>query len=222
MRNKYGIDHVGPIESLESRRLLAATLGTDGTLTVTGSNRRDVIEFDLRSPTRLKTEINDTNEQFFNYSAVKRIVVRALGGNDHVEFNDRNPITKPVIIYGGDGNDSLEGSPGNDTIYGESGNDVLEGKLGNDSLVGGSGRDRMEGDDGNDILKGGGHGDYLQGGNGNDRIWGGHGNDDIQGGRGTDRIFGESGNDDFDNSDSTREILDRNSADNGANDNGAF
>ena len=212
----------GLIETLESRQLLAATLGSDGTLTITGSNGRDAIELDLRSATRLKTEINDTSEQFFTYSQVKRIVIRALGGNDHVEFNDRNPITKPVIVYGGDGNDSLEGSPGNDTIYGEAGNDVLEGKLGNDSLVGGNGRDRMEGDAGNDILKGGGHSDFLQGGAGNDRIFGGHGNDDIQGGPGTDRILGESGNDDFDNSDSTKEILDRNRDDNGANDNVAF
>jgi Ca2+-binding RTX toxin-like protein len=210
------------VEAMESRQMLAATLGSDGTLTLAGSNRRDVIEFDLRSPTRLKVEINDTSEQFFTYSRVQRIVVRALGGNDHVEFNDRNPIARPVIVYGGDGNDSLEGSPGNDTIYGEAGNDVLEGKLGNDSLVGGNGRDRMDGDDGNDILKGGGHSDYLQGGAGNDRIWGGHGNDDIQGGRGTDRIFGEVGNDDFDNSDANREILDRTNDDSGANDNAEF
>ena len=210
------------VELLESRRLLAATLGSDGTLTLTGGNGRDVLELDLRSSTQLKTEINDTNEQFFDYRRVRRIVVRALGGNDHVEFNDRNPITKPVIVFGGAGNDSLEGSPGNDTIYGEAGNDVLEGKLGNDSLVGSSGKDRMEGDAGNDILKGGSHNDYLQGGDGNDRIFGGHGNDDLQGGRGTDRILGESGNDDFDNSDSARELLDRTSADNGANDNGSF
>ena len=211
-----------PIDLLESRRLLAAQLGSDGTLTVTGSNARDVIEFDLRSPTRLKVEINDRSEQFFTYSQVRRIVVQALGGNDHVEFNDRKPITTPVIVYGGDGNDSLEGSPGNDTIYGEAGNDVLEGKLGNDSLVGGNGRDRMEGDAGNDILKGGGHSDYLRGGAGNDRIWGGHGNDDILGGPGNDRIFGQIGNDDFDNSDSSKEILDRSSEDNGANDNAAL
>ena len=210
------------VEVLESRQLLAATLGSDGTLTVTGSSGRDAIEFDLRSTTRLKVEINDTSEQFFTYAQVNRIVIQALGGNDHVEFNDRNPITKPVIVYGGAGNDSLEGSPGNDTIYGEAGNDVLEGKLGSDSLVGGTGRDRMEGDAGNDILKGGGHSDYLQGGAGNDRIFGGHGNDDIQGGSGTDRILGESGNDDFDNSDASREILDRNRDDNGANDNAAF
>ena len=210
------------VESLESRQLLTATLGGDGTLTVTGSNGRDAIELDLRSATRLKVEINDTSEQFFTYAQVKRIVVQALGGNDHVEFNDRNPITKPIIVYGGAGNDSLDGSPGNDTIYGEAGNDVLEGKLGNDSLVGGNGRDRMEGDAGNDILKGGGHSDYLQGGPGNDRIFGGHGNDDLQGGPGTDRILGESGNDDFDNSDASREILDRSGEDNGANDNAAF
>jgi Ca2+-binding RTX toxin-like protein len=210
------------IERLELRRLLAASLGSDGTLTVTGTNASESIELDLRSPTRLKTEINDTNEQFFDYGQVKRIVIHALGGNDHVEFNDRNPITKQVIVFGGAGNDSLEGSPGNDTLYGEAGNDVLEGKEGNDSLVGSSGKDRLEGDSGHDILKGGSHNDFIQGGPGNDRIYGGHGNDDIQGNRGTDRILGESGNDDFDNSDSPSELLDRASADNGANDNGAF
>src|SRR5688500_20190111 len=118
MRSKNAVGSVGPVESLESRRLLAATLGADGTLLVVGSNRRDVIEFDLRSPTRLKTEINDSNEQFFTYSQVRRIVVQALGGNDHVEFNDRNPITKHVVVCGGDGTDSLEGSTGNVTSHG--------------------------------------------------------------------------------------------------------
>ena len=66
--------HATPVEPLETRRLLAAALGSDGTLTVTGSNARDIIEFDLRTPTRLKVEINDRNEQFFSYAQVQRIV----------------------------------------------------------------------------------------------------------------------------------------------------
>lgn len=92
---------------------------------VTGTYRKDMIEFDRRTGTRLKVEIN-RREQNFNFASVTKVVVQALDGNDVVEFNDRNPITLPAEIHGGMGKDSLEGAQGRDTICGENGNDDFD------------------------------------------------------------------------------------------------
>jgi Ca2+-binding RTX toxin-like protein len=209
-----------PIEQLERRHLLSAVL-ENGVLTVTGTEGADVIEFDRTTLTNMKVEVND-DESNFDFAAINRIIVRALGGNDEVEFNNRNPIVINAIIFGDAGNDSLEGGDGRDTIYGADGNDVLEGKSNSDSLVGQRGNDRLEGDSGNDILKGGVGNDFLEGGLHRDRLFGEAGQDDLKGNAGVDSISGGLGNDDFDNSDSSSEILDRVAEDNGPNANPAF
>jgi Ca2+-binding RTX toxin-like protein len=203
------------VESIEPRLCLAATL-SGGVLTVTGSEARDVVEPNLRDNGQLKVEIG-TSEQRFSYAAVSQIVVRALGGNDTVEFNDRNPITKPVTIFAGTGNDTVEGTVGRDTIYGGGGNDYLDGREGNDRIYGESGNDKLEGKGGNDLLEGGSGNDWLQGHAGNDTLIGASGHDDLEGGTGTDRISGGSGNDDFLSGSTSAEILDRTAEDNGNN-----
>jgi Ca2+-binding RTX toxin-like protein len=65
--------------------------------------------------------------------------VEALAGNDVVEASQ---LTAGVLRYsasGGDGNDVLIGSAGDDTLQGDNGNDVLVGGLGIDALDGGPG-----------------------------------------------------------------------------------
>ncbi|BBT17511.1 hypothetical protein WP8S17C03_35600 [Metapseudomonas otitidis] len=71
-------------------------------------------------------------------------------------------------VFGGDGNDTLEGLSGNDKLYGGEGNDSLLGGLGDDLLEGGTGNDILHGEDGNDTLRGGLGNDTLIGGYGND------------------------------------------------------
>jgi Ca2+-binding RTX toxin-like protein len=87
------------------------------------------------------------------------------------------------LLYGGDGNDWLDGSYDNDTLYGGSGNDTL-----GNSVVPEPGDDLMYGEGGND---------QLYGGDGNDTLIGGTGNDTLVGGAGNDRLTGNSGNDRF-------------------------
>jgi Ca2+-binding RTX toxin-like protein len=65
--------------------------------------------------------------------------IEALAGNDVVEASQ---LTAGVLRYsasGGDGNDVLIGSAGDDTLQGDNGNDVLVGGLGIDALDGGPG-----------------------------------------------------------------------------------
>ncbi|MCM1552490.1 MAG: DUF2974 domain-containing protein, partial [Butyrivibrio sp.] len=56
------------------------------------------------------------------------------------------------------------GYDGNESIYGGAGDDYLDGNMGNDTLYGGDGDDELYGNSGNDILVGGAGDDYLNGG----------------------------------------------------------
>lgn len=71
-------------------------------------------------------------------------------------------------IYGGNGDETLNGTDDRDLIYGRDGDDTLNGGGGNDVLYGGAGSDSMYGGEGDDQLSGGEGGDRMEGGNGND------------------------------------------------------
>jgi Ca2+-binding RTX toxin-like protein len=75
-------------------------------------------------------------------------------------------------IVGGQGDDTLNGGPGNDTIAGAGGADSLSGGPGLDILLGSSGDDTLNGDGGADTLIGDIGDDLLNGGDGNDVIYG--------------------------------------------------
>ena len=58
-------------------------------------------------------------------------------------------------MFGGLGNDVLQGNGGNDRLFGEQGNDQLLGGSGNDALYGAEGDDQLLGGSGSDTLIGG-------------------------------------------------------------------
>jgi Ca2+-binding RTX toxin-like protein len=70
-------------------------------------------------------------------AANDRLVINGLGGNDVITASTLTGIQ--LTADGGDGDDVLIGSPGNDTLLGGAGDDVLIGGPGNDVLDGGSG-----------------------------------------------------------------------------------
>jgi len=105
---------------------------------------------------------------------------------------------------GGTGNDTINGTPGNDNFSGGNGQDRLNGLAGNDRLNGGKGNDRLNGgadDDtllggaGKDTLLGGTGLDTLNGGSGDDRLFGGTDSDTLNGGNNNDQLFGDAGTD---------------------------
>src|SRR5207244_5183477 len=80
-----------------------------------------------------------------------------MGENDYIL--DDSLTNGNDLIYGGVGDDVLDGAGGNDSIYGESGNDVLTGGAGNDQLFGGDGGDTFNVFDGYADTIDGGAGD---------------------------------------------------------------
>lgn len=82
-----------------------------------------------------------------------------------------------------------------DVMFGGDGNDTLDGWTNDDELNGGNGVDTLLGWTGNDTLNGGADPDYLYGEGGDDRLGGGSGNDTLVGGAGNDLIFGDAGTD---------------------------
>lgn len=116
-------------------------------------------------------------------------------------------MTAKVRVYLGDGNDrvdapinvltSLYGGPGNDTLNGGHREDYLWGGPGADTLNGGAGQDDLRGEDGNDVLNGGTGDDYVNGHAGDDDLIGDLGNDKLDGGTGRDRVDGSAGIDEI-------------------------
>lgn len=56
------------------------------------------------------------------------------------------------IVLGGDGGDTLTGSPVHDELHGGPGNDLIRGGAGNDTIVGGTGVDHLLGELGDDVF----------------------------------------------------------------------
>ncbi|MGP3949959.1 calcium-binding protein [Streptomyces sp. 7N604] len=137
----------------------------------------------------------------------------AVTGNDADDAITVSPnVDAPATVYGGAGEDRLEGgpradrligddpatarrpqaTPGNDTIIGGPGNDTISGLGGNDTITGNAGNDTLNGNEGNDSLNGSQGNDTLNGGSGNDTHNGNEGNDTLN------AVDGVSANDSLD------------------------
>jgi hypothetical protein len=244
-----------PVEILESRRFRSATL-QDGFLVIVGRVFPDTIlvREDVSAQTHenvvaveIDSPLLDIPAHYYEFPAkdVRHISVRAGWGNDLVDLalatypvpaaDSVRPVSVPVRVDAGVGNDTVYGGDGPDYLYGYVGNDQLFGSDGADRLDGGRGKDLLHGDAGNDRLWGGPDDDILNGDEGDDWIFGGAGddrlgsvgvgpranepgddvllggagNDYLLGGSGTDRIAGGTGRDTFVNEDAPTEWLDK-------------
>lgn len=130
-------------------------------------------------------------------------IAYGFGGDDSISVTGDGAAT----IYAGDGDDSVTNTPagteGPLNIFGGAGNDLLQGGNSNDHIYGygltgdpsTDGSDSIDGGNGNDYINGNAGNDFIEGGNGNDRILGGAGDDSIDGGNGVDVINGNKGDD---------------------------
>lgn len=120
-------------------------------------------------------------------------VAACLGAGDDGFSEQSTSLTLQTLfsVRGEDGNDVINGGPGNDSLYGDAGNDVIDGRAGNDFLRGSAGNDLIYGNNGNDNIDGGSGTDTIYGENGDDIISGGSdGGGTIDGGPGFDQCGG--------------------------------
>ncbi|SDW28153.1 Ca2+-binding protein, RTX toxin-related [Albimonas donghaensis] len=97
-----------------------------------------------------------------------------------------------------EGDDTIDGGGGRDSIWGDGGDDLLIGGADVDRIWGGEGADRIQGGTETDWLYGEAGADSVDGGAGRDNIWGGEGSDRLFGGDDMDKLFGGSGADTLD------------------------
>jgi Ca2+-binding RTX toxin-like protein len=205
------------METLERRSLLTASLSAGGTLAIAGTRRDDLIFIYLNGvlPKHLLVTINGV-ETVFEAASVRRIYVNCGSGNDYVQMRDGVgygaggiaqgsgefpvtihggpviPVERPTSLFGGDGDDDLEGSDAVNFIDGQSGDDTEWGGQADDTLLGGDGHDIIFA---GNVFNTSTAGSIIRGGNGSDFLWGGNGNDSISGGPGNDQINGRAGRD---------------------------
>lgn len=101
-------------------------------------------------------------------------------------------------MWGGGGDDLLDGSSGTDQLVGGTGNDQLSGGVDADVLDGGAGADNLIGSSGDDQLFAGAGNDVLDGGTDADLLAAGDGDDLIHGGTGLNVVVASAGNDTID------------------------
>jgi autotransporter-associated beta strand protein len=151
-----------------------ATLGLNNVLTIAGAPS---------GPIKLQL---DPGQSFAG--EVFQVTSDAAGGTN---------VTVAQVINGGNGNNVLVGTPGNDVIVGGNGNDTISSGEGNDNLTGGNGNDVLQSGNGNSVLDGGNGDDILSAGNGNNVLTGGNGNDILTVGNGNNNLSGGNGDDIF-------------------------
>ncbi|MGC0372749.1 calcium-binding protein [Streptomyces sp. SAI-229] len=98
-------------------------------------------------------------------------------------------VMGPAALHGGDGMDHLMGDSGNQRMWGGRGDDMIEGYGGDDTVHAGPGDDHVMGGDGRDIVLGGPGNDTLDGEGGDDLVCGGTGKDSLEGGPGRDIVL---------------------------------
>jgi Ca2+-binding RTX toxin-like protein len=148
-----------------------ATLGAGNVLTVSGGSSTVVLHL-------------DPGQSLAGF--VFQVGSDGAGGTD---------LMLAKAVNGGNGNDLLTGTSGNDIINGGNGNDTINSGEGNDIISGGNGNDTVTAGNGNNVIDGGNGNDTITAGNGNNTITGGNGNETITVGNGNNTIAGGNGND---------------------------
>ncbi len=102
----------------------------------------------------------DGHDRIFSANASNANTFDGGRGADNIFFAIGGGGPASGSLYGGEGNDLVSGSAGQDSMYGGDGDDWVDGNWQNngaddDSLYGGSGRDALFGKGGDDVIYGG-------------------------------------------------------------------
>jgi Ca2+-binding RTX toxin-like protein len=147
------------LDRLELRRLLSSFFLVDpntGVLTITGTDDNDIQHYLIDNGQLEIREFSNGSavSHFFSAASVSKIVFNGLGEGDFFA-PESSPISIPMELNGGDGNDSLISGAANDTLRGDDGDDDLSAGGGNDMIIAGKGADFVSGGEGADVMSGG-------------------------------------------------------------------
>ena len=117
--------------------------GQVDTVVINGTAGDDVITLNTNNGVLTVLGLAET-VTITGFEANDRIVINGLGGDDVVEASGLGGAML-LTANGGDGDDVLIGSPGNDTLSGGNGDDILIGNGGVDVLDGGPGNNVLLG-----------------------------------------------------------------------------
>ena len=112
-----------------------------------------------------RTDVLDFTNADWTVTDIKNQVI-TKGTESGETIYGYNTGANRIFTYGGD--DNVYGGDGNDSLDGGNGADYLRGYDGNDTLLGQSGADDVRGDNGNDSITGGAGDDYMEGNQGAD------------------------------------------------------
>lgn len=109
----------------------------------------------------------DTGNDVVTISALTNVTgkvdISADGGVGDDNLN-ASAFAQAIVLFGGDGNDTLAGGSGSDELTGGNGNNQIAGNAGSDSITAGTGNDTISGGSGRDTLSGGAGNDGIDGG----------------------------------------------------------
>jgi hypothetical protein len=203
------------LESLESRRLLSATvtLGGAGVLKVVGTADADPLSV-VVDGSNIEALDGTTVLKSVPASKVTGINVYGLGGDITVDPN----ITVPLLLHDldnagpatvsaaggtnttvevGNADDSITLGNGNNFVFDYGGNDTVVVGNGNNFIQGGKGNDNITAGNGNNVVHAGKGNDTIVVGTGNNTVILNGGNDTVNLGDGNATVMGGSGEDDI-------------------------
>jgi Ca2+-binding RTX toxin-like protein len=142
------------------------------TLTVTGTNRPDVVALAADATEVQVTFGNDpANQQRFPLADFNAISVSLGNGDDQFTEPPGILANKALTVDGGNGNDTITTGNGTDVIFGGNGDDHVDAGRGNDTVFLGNGNDFF----------------VWNPGQGSDTVDGGNGNADVMQFNGSDQ-----------------------------------
>ena len=127
---------------------------SNGVLTVWGSDGKDSIRVQSKRGT-LELKLYNKQERMKELinEPVSLIVMYGYDGNDSLDVHKKLDVR--AVLFGGDGKDKLRGGAGQNALIGGTDKDSLTGGQLDDLLIGGNDQDRLRGYGGDDILVGG-------------------------------------------------------------------
>ena len=170
---------VGDVETPAGSLILSATSSNTavvplGNISFGGSGANRTVT--INAVTQNSVAFSDVTITVSDGTLTSSINIRVIVGTNKTEVINVGTTTVGTdMIFGGNGDDTINSGAGNDLICGGNGGGIINGSLGDDTIDGGNGNDTLRGGDGNDLIFGGGGNDTLEGGNDNDTLNGGSG-----------------------------------------------